>query len=219
MAAERVMSRDPHPGQVTMLSGSESGPIGVLQRGQFIVARARILSRGGPEGEYNVGAARAMDRTRDPDFAARLFGSRPEHTLALLRAAWPAAVGPELARRTEVVALDRGILRVKVPDARWQRGLLRMRGDILARLRSVAGGAAPRGLGFVTGPVEAPPEVAPSPPERPTSPAPEAVAEAARGIPDLDVRTQFVAVAARYFARFRGDQAGGGGSGEGSTGA
>ncbi len=35
-AAERVMSRDPHPGQVTMLSGSESGPTGVLQRGQFI---------------------------------------------------------------------------------------------------------------------------------------------------------------------------------------
>ena len=93
-----------------------------------------------------------MDRTRDPDLAARLFGSRPEHTLALLRAAWPAAVGPDLARRTEVVALDRGVVRVKVPDARWQRSLLRMRGDILSRLRGVAGGAAPRGLGFVVGP-------------------------------------------------------------------
>ena len=35
-AAERVMSLDPHPGQLTMPSGSERGPIGVLQRGQFM---------------------------------------------------------------------------------------------------------------------------------------------------------------------------------------
>jgi len=35
-AADRVMRRDPHPGQVTMESGLESGPIGVLQRGQFM---------------------------------------------------------------------------------------------------------------------------------------------------------------------------------------
>ncbi len=120
-----------------------------------------------------------MDRTRDPDLAVRLFGSRPEHTLALLRAAWPAAVGPELARRTEVVALDRGILRIKVPDAGWQRSLLRMRGDILSRLRSVAGGAAPRGLGFVVGPVAEPPAPALAPPVAPLPRAPRAVSEAA----------------------------------------
>ena len=35
-AAAFVMRRDPHPGQVTMLSGSVSGPTGVWQRGQFI---------------------------------------------------------------------------------------------------------------------------------------------------------------------------------------
>jgi hypothetical protein len=197
---------------VTMLSGSEIGPIGVLQRGQFI-SRAPGSWNGGPGGEYNVGAARAMDRTRDPDLAARLFGSRPEHTLALLRAAWPAAVGPELARRTEVVALDRGVLRVKVPDARWQRSLLRMRADILSRLRSVAGGAAPWGLGFVVGPVAEPPEPVPPPPAAPTPPAPKAVAEAACAIPDPEVRSRFVAAAARYLARFRGGQAGNGGSG------
>ena len=38
-AAERDMSRDPHPGQVTMLSGSDRGPTGVLQRGQFMSRR------------------------------------------------------------------------------------------------------------------------------------------------------------------------------------
>jgi hypothetical protein len=157
-----------------------------------------------------------MDRTRDPDLAVRLFGSRPEHTLALLRAAWPAAVGPEIARRTEVVALDRGILRLKVPDARWQRSLLRMRADILARLRSVAGGAAPRGLGFVVGRVADSPAPALEHPVAPLPRAPRAVAEAAGVIPDPETRARFVDSAARYLARFRGDQAGSGGSSSGS---
>jgi hypothetical protein len=151
-----------------------------------------------------------MERTRQPDLAARLFGARPEHTLALLRAAWPVAVGAELARRTEVVALDRGIARVKVPDLRWQRSLLRMRRDILERLRGVAGGAAPRGLGFVVGPVAGPPEPAPAPGAAPSAPVPSAVAEAAAGIPDPEVRTLFLAAVERYLARFGAGQAGGG---------
>jgi len=151
-----------------------------------------------------------MEPTRDPDLAARLFGSRPEHALALLRAAWPVAVGPDLARRTEAVALDRGILRVKVPDLRWQRSLLRMRGEILSRLRGVAGGAAPRGLGFVVGPVAGPPDPAPPPGAVPPAPAPSAVAAAAAAIPDPEVRKRFLAAAARYLARFAPDQAGGG---------
>ena len=158
-----------------------------------------------------------MDRARDPDLAARLFGSRPEHTLALLRAAWPAAVGPDLARRTEVVAFDRGVLRVKVPDARWQRSLLRMRGDMLSRLRSVAGGAAPWSLGFVVGPVAEPPEPAALPPVTPAPSVPQAVVEAAAAIPDLELRDRFVAAAARYLERFRVDQAGDGTAGGGST--
>jgi hypothetical protein len=160
----------------------------------------------------------ALDRTRDPDFAARIFGTRPEHALALLRAAWPAAVGPDIARRTEVVALERGVLRIKVPDAGWQRSLLRMRGDILARLRSVAGGAAPRGLGFVSGPVALAPEAAPPPPAGPTTtaPTPRAVAEAAAAIPDAEIRARFLDAAARYLARFDGGQKGAG-PGGGST--
>jgi hypothetical protein len=157
-----------------------------------------------------------MDRTRDPDLAARLFGARPEHTLALLRTAWPVAVGPELARRTEVAALDRGVLRIKVPDLRWQRTLLRMRADILSRLRSVAGGAAPWGLGFVVGKVAVPPEPVPVPPATPPAAAPSSVVEAAAAIPDPEVRTRFLAAAARYLARFGPDQASGGsGSGTG----
>jgi hypothetical protein len=158
-----------------------------------------------------------MDRPRDPDLASRLFGDRPEHTLALLRAAWPAAVGPEVARRTEVVALDRGILRIKVPDARWQRTLLRLRWDILSRLRSVAGGTAPRGLGFVAGQVPEPPEPAPPPAPTPIPPPPPGLVEAARAIPDPDVRDRFLAAAARYLGRFRDGQKDGVGPGTGSS--
>jgi hypothetical protein len=156
-----------------------------------------------------------MDRPRDPELAARLFGGKPEHTLALLRAAWPGAVGEELARRTELVGLDRGILRVKVPDLRWQRQLLRVRGLILGRLRQIAGQAAPRGVGFVTGEVKgesgpggpatgnvpdsaAPPSASPPPGYAP----PPGLVDAAAAIPDPEVRERFLAAAARYLARF-----------------
>jgi hypothetical protein len=144
-----------------------------------------------------------MDRARDPDLAARLFGARPEHRLALLRAVWPAAVGEELSRRTEVVALDRGVLRIRVSDLRWQRTLQRMRGPILGRLRRVAGQVAPGALGFVTG--EIPQPAAPAPPPPPSQPAPdppEVVADAARAIPDAEIRASFLAAAARYLERF-----------------
>ena len=154
-----------------------------------------------------------MERTRDPRFAARLFGARPEHTLALLRAAWPEAVGSDLARRTEVVALDRGLLRVKVKDMRWQRTLQRMRSDILSRLRGVAGAAAPRAVGFVVGPVSFAPEVVPAEPSAPDAPAPAALVAAAASIPDPEVRARFLAAAGRYLARFGPAQARGGGSG------
>lgn len=157
-----------------------------------------------------------MDRPRHPDFAARLFGAKPEHTLALLRAAWPGAVGEELARRTEVVAFDHGMLRIKVPDMRWQRTLVRMRGFILERLRRVAGRAAPRGLSFVTG--ELPPRealVEATPLVASAAPAPAIVAKAAEAIPDPEIRERFLAAAGRYLSRFGAPQAG---SGAGSTG-
>ncbi len=224
------MSRVPQPGHVTIASGLSSGPIADLQRGQFMRSRPGAW-QAGPGAEYNLGMRTPMERPRNPDLAARLFGGKPEATLALLRAAWPGAVGEELARRTEVVALDGGVLRIKVPDMRWQRTLVRMRGFILSRLSRVAGQAAPRALGFVTGevpdrgadaPAAAVPEVVPPPP---------LVAEAALSITDLELRSGFTAAAGRYLARFGPTQAGSadgstggpakgsaGGSGEGSTG-
>ena len=144
-----------------------------------------------------------MKRSAPPDLAASLFGGTPAHRLALLRAAWPAAVGKDLARRSEVVVLDGEVLRIRVPDAIWRRSLWRMRSDLLARLRDVAGRAAPRGLGFIEGPVAAsgePETRVPEPP--PPHVLPARVAEAARSIPDAEIRRRFEAAAGRYFGRF-----------------
>ena len=94
-----------------------------------------------------------MRRIGDAGLARRLFGTVPFRTLALVRAAWPRAVGPDLARRTEVVALESATLRVRVPDARWRKELHRMQPQILARLREIVGDLAPRRLGFMEGPI------------------------------------------------------------------
>ena len=92
-----------------------------------------------------------MDRISGRSLAARLFGASPARTLALLEAAWPLAVGPELARRTEVLGIEGGTLRVRVPDAGWRKVLHRMQPQILGHLREIAGDLAPRRMGFVEG--------------------------------------------------------------------
>jgi predicted nucleic acid-binding Zn ribbon protein len=141
----------------------------------------------------------------DVSLARRLFGTAPVRTLALVRAAWPRAVGPDLARRTEVVALEAATLRVRVPDARWRKELHRMQPDILARLREIVGDLAPRRLGFVEG------EVAPAPSREagragsPTPPAaPPEVVAGASVLRDVDLRRRFLEVAARYLERSKG---------------
>ena len=92
-----------------------------------------------------------MERISGRSLAARLFGASPARTIALLHAAWPLAVGPELARRTEVLGLENGTLRLRVPDARWRKVLHRMHPQILAQLRDLTGDLAPRRMGFVEG--------------------------------------------------------------------
>ena len=92
-----------------------------------------------------------MERISGRSLAARLFGASPARTLALLEAVWPVAVGPELARRTEVLGIEGGTLRVRVPDAGWRKVLHRMQPQILAHLREIAGDLAPKRMGFVEG--------------------------------------------------------------------
>ena len=144
-----------------------------------------------------------MKRTTPSDRSAHLFGASPSHRLTLLKAAWPAAVGSDLARRSEVVALDGNLLRIRVPDATWRRSLWRMRSDLLARLGKIAGSAAPRSLGFSEGQVTASlqPEAPPSPPSV-VVPLPPLVAEAAERIEDGEMREQFRQVVGRYLGSF-----------------
>jgi hypothetical protein len=146
---------------------------------------------------------------------ASVFARGTPQALALLRAAWPAAVGRELARRTEVLALEGSALRVRVPDLRWRKVLHRMQPEILKRLRDVAGDLVPRQLGFNEGPPGRP-EPAPQPsdgllcselpsPLRGGEPAalPEGLAAAADAIEDPEIRSRFERSAARYLTRFR----------------
>src|ERR1044071_7313291 len=104
-----------------------------------------------------------MDRISGRSLAARLFGASPARTLALLEAAWPLAVGPELARRTEGLGIEGGTLRVRVPDARWRKVLHRMQPQILGHLREIAGDLAPRRMGFVEGGMTDQPQSAAAP--------------------------------------------------------
>jgi hypothetical protein len=146
----------------------------------------------------------ALQRLITPGLARRLFGAVPARTLAVVGAAWSRAVGPDLARRTEVVALEAATLRIRVPDARWRKELHRMAPEILARLREIVGDLAPRRLGFVEGPVALPPaEPARVEPLSPAPAPPEVVASAAV-LTDPLLRERFLEVAARYLERWKG---------------
>src|SRR5262245_7917629 len=140
-----------------------------------------------------------MERAVARHSAAALFGGSKERTLALLRAAWPKAVGSELARRTEVLALEGDALRLRVPDVSWRRHLLQMRGPILDRLREVAGPLTPRRLSFTEGGL---PPVAdmPSPTATGGILASPALVADAQIIADPELRARFLESAARYLA-------------------
>jgi len=144
---------------------------------------------------------RALDR---PSLGRRLFPT-PERASLVLAAAWPRAVGAELARRTEPVALEGDCLWVRVPDARWRKVLHRMRGDLRHRLRRALGDMAPARLAFVIGPVAEPggPAAAPelAAPETPPEALSEMLVAAAESIPDPELRSRFLATSARYLRR------------------
>jgi hypothetical protein len=161
-----------------------------------------------------------MERISGRSLAARLFGASPARTLALLEAAWPLAVGPELARRTEVLGIEGTTLRVRVPDAGWRKVLHRMQPQILAHLREIAGDLAPRRMGFVEGGTTDRPQSDAAPrsggaarggfqggsrtPIKQGVSAPPEVNDVAATIDDQDIRTRFTEVMARYLERSKG---------------
>ena len=119
----------------------------------------------------------------------------PQGGIGDVVAAWPAAVGPEIARNAWPARFQRdGTLLIHARDAVWGFELTQRAAEISSRLPT----SPP--LKFVPGPV---PEPAAEAPERPAATRPEATpeqaAEAARwtaGIEDEELR-EFVAGAAR----------------------
>lgn len=57
----------------------------------------------------------------------------------LMRAIWPQAVGKPIAAHTAGLKLVRNTLVVEVEDAIWQKQLFPLSGQILSRLRKIAG--------------------------------------------------------------------------------
>lgn len=143
-----------------------------------------------------------LARAGRTELAEQLFGGAPERVRALVQAAWPLAVGADLARRTEVLGVEAGILRVRVADARWRAVLHQMQPEILSRLRRVAGRLAPRRIGFVEGGMAVPDAVSVPGPSLPAPPgaASEALSDSAAQIKDPELRDAFLAAAARYLA-------------------
>jgi hypothetical protein len=133
--------------------------------------------------------------------ARELFGSVPERRLALLTALWPKVVGPEVARRTQVVALEGERLRVRLPPGPWRRTIGPMRAEILLRLRASAGPLAPRTLVFVEGRFAPDAEVPTRTRPLPEAEVPLSVDAASRVIDDPEIRESYRNVAARYLAR------------------
>lgn len=70
----------------------------------------------------------------------------------LAAAAWPAAVGKQVAARTRVLRVEERRLVVAVEDVLYQRNLQSLSRQILANLRDLAGSAAPESIEFVLAP-------------------------------------------------------------------
>ena len=136
------------------------------------------------------------------ELGRQLFPPGSPQALSLAQAAWPRAVGAELAGRTQVLAIEGRTLRVGVPDARWRRVLHRMQGRLLAHLKALTGDLGLTRIGFSEGAFGSPSEPTAPTPSRVPRPLPPGVADAATAIADPDVRQRFVEVATRYLTRF-----------------
>jgi hypothetical protein len=142
-----------------------------------------------------------MDRVAG-DVKRELGRFGPTSGMAPLVAAWPGAVGPEIARNAWPARIARdGTLHVHTQDSIWAFELTTRVEEILTRL----GKLAPRRLSFAPGPLPEPPlasheEVHRRPPE----PTPEHVAKAeslARGIRDEELRKVVAKAAAASLSR------------------
>jgi hypothetical protein len=147
-----------------------------------------------------------MERLRDA--VAREVGALGEIPgMADLVAAWPAAVGEQIARNAWPARLARdGTLHVSAADSAWAYELTQLAPTLLERL----GPLAPKSLKFAPGPIPES-DLGGSDRERPSppSPGPEArlrAAELASPIADEELRNLVARAAAASLARAAADR-------------
>ncbi len=136
-------------------------------------------------------------QSRDRVFSVELMGLK-----------WAAAVGDELAARSEPASLQDGILTVRVEDAAWGRMIMKLQNEIRPRLNKVMGFRAVKRIRFVIDgkPVSKPVSEAPvKPAPEPVEP-PAAILEAAGSIGDVELRESLVRTATRYLAAKAGKE-------------
>jgi hypothetical protein len=138
------------------------------------------------------------------------FAPAADDVIALARA-WPAAVGPTVARNAWPSRLARdGTLHVNTVSSTWAFELGRLAPTILEQLRAEVGAATPPALKFAPGPVPEPDgEAAAKRSFAPPEPAAEDRAEAAAlaaAIEDPELRELVSRAAAASLARARSDR-------------
>jgi len=94
-----------------------------------------------------------MSRRRAPRPASNAFQAAlqqvaPKTPLATVQAAWPAAVGEQLAAVATPTSERQGTLTIECADAVWAQELDLMQETLLERLRDAVGEQAPKSLRF-----------------------------------------------------------------------
>ena len=139
----------------------------------------------------------------------RRFGATG--SMPALVAAWPAAVGKEVALNAWPARISRdGVLHVNTSSSAWAFELTQLAPVVLEQLRADLPDDAPKGLRFAPGHLPEPsvPDPARARPE-PVEPSPETVAEAhklAAAIGDEELRDRVARAAAMSLASVRADR-------------
>lgn len=91
---------------------------------------------------------RRAPRPAAPAFRAALARAAPKTPLAALQLAWAEAVGEQIAAVAKPVSERSGEAVIACVDSVWAQELDLMQTELLGRLRSRLGAAAPRALQF-----------------------------------------------------------------------
>ena len=124
------------------------------------------------------------------------------YSLELIGLKWPAAVGTQLAARSEAASFDDGVLTVRVTDAAWGRMIMKLQAEIRPRLNAAMGFRAVKRIRFVkdgkslSTPVPAPAKTVPIQPFEPSA----AMRQAAESLEDSDLKELMLGIATRYLA-------------------